>query len=428
VTLACAPLLLSGCQNFIGPISAFRAAYDPSLVKGPTKEEMADVSGAADAQNFMERWLTPRSAPVTSSKASSGSTHILGSDGWRPIAKPTPDPKADAQYDAAMARFKAGDLAAAETEFARIAKKRKGTPWGENSQYFLAETQFQRKKYVDAHDSFERLHADYPATDYLDKLVSREFEIAHIWFKQVDSKIPRDEVIPWQGRFDGRRPLIDTKGSALKALEHVRQNDPSGPLADRAAIEIADHYMKGHDYESAALYYDQFIADYPKSPLLQRAQHAAISARMNSFLGPEYDGSMLEKARGLVKKSMETFPEQQATMEGLYNTLDHINNAEAEKTYRDGMYYERIGKVTSAEYYLGKIPQRWPDSPWAVKAKAELAQLARLPRKPSKPSRIIIPPGASDPFFSAGPMGAMGMGMGPMGGMPMMGMSPGGMM
>ena len=92
-----------------------------------------------------------------------------------------------------------------------------------------------------------------------------------------------------------------------------------------------------------------------------------------------------------------------------------------------------VGKVASAEFYFGKIPQRWPNSPWAVQAKAELAQIAKLPRKPSKPSKIIIPPGGTDPYFSAGPMGGAmgGMGMGGMGmgGMGMGGMGmPGGMM
>jgi outer membrane protein assembly factor BamD (BamD/ComL family) len=374
----------------------------------------------------MARWLTPRKSALTQSDAASGSTLILGSDGWRPIAKPTPDPKADAEFKAATALFQQGKLAEAEKAFARIAKKRKGTPWGENSQYYLAETQFQRKRYVDAHDSFERLHADYPATDYLEKLVSREYAIARLWFKQGEPKTPKAEQIPWYGRFDGSRPIIDTQGTALRALEHVRHNDPTGPLADDAAIEIADYHMNHHDYESAAIYYDQFINDFPKSPFLERAHRSAIDARMNSFMGPEYDGSMLEKARGLVKKTMEIFPDQAATEE-LYHTLDHINNAQAEKTFRDGMYYERVGKVTSAEYYFGKIPQRWPNSPWAVRAKVELAQLAKLPRKPSKPSKIIIPPGATDPFMSAGPMGAMGMGMGMggMGSMPMMGMGPG---
>ncbi len=60
--------------------------------------------------------------------------------------------------------FQQGKLAEAEKEFAKIAKNRKGTTYGENGQYYLAETQFQRKKYVDAHDSFEKLHADYPGT------------------------------------------------------------------------------------------------------------------------------------------------------------------------------------------------------------------------------------------------------------------------
>jgi hypothetical protein len=163
---------------------------------------------------------------------------------------------------------------------------------------------------------------------------------------------------------------------------------------------------------------------------LQHAQLEAIDARMKGYLGPEYDGSGLEKVRLLVRQTMQTFPERQASYEKLYHTLDLVNDAQSEKTFEDGMYYKRIGKVASAEFYLGKIPQRWPNSPWAVKAKTELAQLAKLPRKPSKPSKIIIPPGSTDPFFSAGPMGGMGMGgmgMGGMGGMGMMGM-PGGMM
>jgi hypothetical protein len=167
---------------------------------------------------------------------------------------------------------------------------------------------------------------------------------------------------------------------------------------------------------------------------MQRAQLAAIDARMRGFLGPEYDGSGLEKARDLVRQTMRTFPERQASYEKLYQTLDHINEAQAEKSFTDGMYYKRIGKVASAEYYLGKIPQRWPNSAWAAKAKIELASLAKMPRKPSKPSKIIIPPGSTDPFMSAGPMGGVpGMGMGGMGmGMPGMGMGgmgmPGGMM
>ena len=308
-------------------------------------------------------------------------------------------------------------------EFIKIAKKRKGTHWGEKSQYYVAESQYQQKKYVKANDSFERLYADYPGTEFRDKLVSREYALAQMWLAQSDPEAKAEQKLPWYTRFTGEQPLIDTRGTGLKALEHVRHHDPDGPLADDSVLQIADYHMKSKDYESAAIYYDQLVASHPKSPFLQKAQLASIDSRLKAYMGPDYDGSGLEKAREMVKQTMSTFPDRQASYENLYHTLDVINDQEAERTFKVGEYYKRTGKVTSAEFYFGKIPQRWPGSPWAVKAKTELAQLAKMPRKPSVPSKIMSQPGANDPYYSAGPVG--GMGGGGMGGM---GMMPGGMM
>ncbi len=427
--------LPAGCQSFTSPLAQWRTAYDDNLFKRITPEEMADASGPADSTNLLQRWLSPK----TTASGPGGTTNpssalVLGSNGWRPMAKPAPNPEADAEFDAAMKLFKQGKFAEAEKQFAKIAKNRKGSTWGENGQYYLAESQYQQKHYITAHDSYDKLFSDYPATSYLEKLVAREYELAQLWLAQTDPDAPAAKKLPWVARFDGRLPIIDTQGTGLKALEHVKQHDPNpdAPLGDDAAIQVAQYYMKHNDFESAGMYYDQFIAEYHKSPFLQQAQLASIEARMKGYLGPEYDGSGLEKARELVKNTMQTFPERQASFEKLYHTLDVINDAQAEKTFTDGMYYKRIGKVASAEYYFGKIPQRWPNSPWAVKAKTELVQLAKLPRKPSKPTKIIIPPGGLN--GGMGGMGGMGMpgmggmGMGGMGmGMPGMGMG-GGMM
>jgi outer membrane protein assembly factor BamD (BamD/ComL family) len=427
--VALLPLLSAGCQSFSSPLSSWRAAYDGGLIRPISSEEMADASNSGNTQNLFDRWITPR-RPATGTGAADGSapsTLILGSDGWRPVAKKPNDPKADAEVEAAKKLFEQGRFADAEKSFAEIAKNRKGTPWGETAQYYLGESQFQQGKYFYAHDSFELLHSVYPATDYREKLVAREYEIAHVWNRQIDPKTPREKLIPWYHRFDGGLPIIDTSGYALKALEHVRHNDPTGEFADDAAIEIAEYYMKHHDYESGAIYYEQFMNEYPKSPLLQQVQHAAIDARLKGYLGPDYDASGLEKARELVKKTLATFPEQEATYEGLYHTLDVINNAQAEKYFNTGSYYKRVNKVASAEYYFGFIPQRWPGSPWATKAKVELAQLAKMPRTQSKPSKIMIPPGSTDAFGTGGGGGGgMGGGMGGMGG-GMGGMGMGGM-
>jgi beta-lactamase regulating signal transducer with metallopeptidase domain len=69
-----------------------------------------------------------------------------------------------------------------------------------------------------------------------------------------------------------------------------------------------------------------------------------------------------------------------------HHNLDTIDESEAEKTFGEGVYYKRIGKVATAEFFFGKILRRWPSSPWAVKAKSELQV------DPNPASRKIAPP------------------------------------
>lgn len=409
--LAACPSL--GCQSLgTGTLAAWRAGLDSSLSKGPTPAEMGDDRG------LMAKWLKP-GRPVPTRPLDTDNL-VLGSDGWKPL-KSAGNPEAEAEFRSAETLFQQGDLGAAESAFGKLASRRKGTSSGEKGQFYLAETQFQRKKYVAAHESFEKLMADYPGTEFNDKLVAREFEIANIWLAQADPKAPAELKLPWYSPFTGEAPLIDPQGHAIRAMDHVRHHNPTGPLADDAVLKVADTYMANSDFESAALYYDQLISDHPKSPFLQRAQLAAIDARMKGYLGPEYDGSGLERARELVKQTMATFPDRPAGQETLYHTLDLINDQDAERAYSIGQYYQRTGKVASAEFYYGKIVSRWPKSPWAGEAKSHLAELAKMPRAISEPSKIMTQPGSNDPILGGQQGGQMGgMGMGGMGG-------PGGM-
>ncbi len=269
---------LSGCQSFSVPFAQWTAGYDSSLAKKISKEEKdgATSEKVEEPRTLLQRWLNPKkdkdakdddSPSLPSSK--SPSTLILGSDGWRPMLKPPKNPEADKEFDEAHKLFEQGKLEEAEKAFAKIAKKRKGSHWGEKSQYYVAEIQYQQKKFVKANDSYERLFADYPGTEFLDKLVSREYSLAQMWLSQSDPKAKPEQKLSWYTHFTGEQPIIDTQGTALKALEHVRHHWADGPLADDAVLQIAEFHMRTADYESAATYYDQLIADHQKSPFFQ---------------------------------------------------------------------------------------------------------------------------------------------------------------
>ncbi len=200
----------------------------------------------------------------------------------------------DGEFRSAPTLFRQGRFAEAERQFAWIARVRKDTAWGERAEYYLAECQYQQKKYVSAIESFERLHYDYPATEHLERLVSREYEIARFWLAQSDPRLPVEKTLPWTARLDGRLPLLDIRGSALRALEHVERNNPCGPLAPAASIQIADDYMERRDYSTAGQYYDQFLQFYRRSPLRSRAWLAAIEARIRGDIEPRWDAAVSE--------------------------------------------------------------------------------------------------------------------------------------
>jgi outer membrane protein assembly factor BamD (BamD/ComL family) len=201
----------------------------------------------------------------------------------RPLQAP-PNVQLDGEIRSAPELFRLGRFAEAEPQFAWIAAVRRGTTWGERAQYHLAECQYQQKRYFAALSSFERLHTEYPATGYIDDVVRREYEIGQLWMTQLDQQTPANKKLPWFARIDGRLPLFGTRKFALEALEHVRHNDPTGPLADDAAVEIADYYMKRNEFDTAAQYYALILAEYPKSPRCLYARRAAFHARIRSFI------------------------------------------------------------------------------------------------------------------------------------------------
>ncbi|MGP0065378.1 MAG: tetratricopeptide repeat protein, partial [Isosphaeraceae bacterium] len=187
----------AGCANVTSPLAQWRAAYDGNLYKKISPEEMADASGPADSTNLLQRWLSPKTTASAPGGTSPTTSLVLGSNGWRPMAKSAPNPEADAEFDAALKLFKQGKFSEAEKQFAKIAKNRKGSTWGENGQYYVAESQYHQKHYIDAHDSLDKLFTDYPATAYLDKLVAREYELAQLWLAQTDPNAPPEKKLPW---------------------------------------------------------------------------------------------------------------------------------------------------------------------------------------------------------------------------------------
>lgn len=400
-----------------------RAASDSSLSPPPTVEERADE------RNFFARLFWPekiiRERPETSSIAG----FILDKgQGWK-MAPPPADPASESEYAAAMELYQQGDLEKAERAFGKLARNRKLTAVGEDAMFHQAECQFQRKRYVTAHDTYDELLKIYGnGTKHLDAIVKREFEIGKIWLADSDPNAKPEDKLPASAVFTGGKPLIDVHGFALKAFEHVRHHDPLGPLADDAALAIAEQHYRDADFDSAAVYFDELIISHPKSPHVKRAMLSSVDSKMKGYLGPDYDITGLQQATETIAKAKTYFPELRVTTDDDPGSLDHaldlIDDQLAERTFSVGEYYRRAGNVSGARYYFEWVTQKWPKSAWSKKAQDQLEVVAKMKERRAQMSKIMTQPGSADQLGN--PMsGANGSSpMSPTGGMNMMGMGP----
>jgi outer membrane protein assembly factor BamD (BamD/ComL family) len=102
---------------------------------------------------------------------------------------------------------------------------------------------------------------------------------------------------------------------------------------------------------------------------LRRARCALERCR-----GPQYDTTGLKLCRDRLEQFRQKYP-QMAEQEGVPKMLADLHALEAEALFRVGDYYHRTGQPVAAAHYFEDVMALFADTPWGVKAEAELNQM-----------------------------------------------------
>lgn len=344
-----------------------------------------------------------------------------------------------AEFEAAQKFYDAGEYRAAENAFKDLAKQRAragqtwqsrweeifsrekptadlyggyGDPIEEDALYMVAESQFAQQKYSWAQDSYGSLLEKYPSTRHLDGVTRRLFFIAQYWLdvptvpaeandvQLVDHELDGSEspaievrsgistwpVVP--NVIDRTRPVFDTHGRAMQALESIWRHDAAGPLADDSLMLQATYYQQKGDYVEAARLYSLVREQYPDSSHFQDAFLLGSHVTLASYTGPEYDGTTLEEARDLKKTARQLFvnltDEQKQRLDA---ELAIIKEAEVERLWEKVEFYRWKNQPASLALYCNQIINNHPESSYADRAREMLAsQQGRIAQ--SEPSLL----------------------------------------
>ncbi|MEI8229210.1 MAG: DNA repair protein RecO [Planctomycetota bacterium] len=247
----------------------------------------------------------------------------------------------------------------------------------EDAFWQLAECWFFTDKYPKAEDCYDELVKKYANTRYLDRIAQRQFVIAQYWVA-VDQKLHLPVIVP--NLIDRSRPLFDTHGRALKAYDHVRINDPRGPLADDSIMAQANAHFMDRQWIDADYFYGLLRTEYPDSDFLMQAHLLGLQAKLRAYQGPGYEGGVLNEAEVLADQVLVQFPDQlgKEEQERVTQARAEIAAQQAQRHWNRAEFYAKGKHYTSARIYYALIARDYPKTMLAQASREKLGKINGL--------------------------------------------------
>ncbi|NDC52732.1 MAG: DNA repair protein RecO [Planctomycetia bacterium] len=273
------------------------------------------------------------------------------------------------------ALFREGKYSAAIVKYKVAIDRWPDSTIEEDALWQLAECWFFTDQYPKAEDCYDELVKKYANTRHLDRVAQRQFVIAQYWIA-LDQRWHLPLLVP--NLVDRSRPLFDTKGRALKAYDHVRINDPRGPLADDSLMAQANSHFLHRQWLDADYFYGLLRSEYPDSDFLLEAHLLGLQAKLRAYQGPGYEGGVLDEAEILADQILVQFPDQLDAdeRERVGTSRAEIAAQQAQRHWNRAEFYAKGKHYTSARIYYALIARDYPKTQLAQASREKLGLLA----------------------------------------------------
>jgi TolA-binding protein len=381
--LACGFALLTGCQSLAGP----RDVGSPLDAGGPNP-----VSQAAAQDDGRGNPVAQVSGELTlAEKAKKNSTRVMNFVTGREqedIARAKQlYQEADALFrtaDSQSEKLSKGTFAKSAKIFGRAGEAAPGTALEQDALFMQGESLFFADRLTEAAEVYQKLQKEHPRNRHDDRVAARLFSISRYWIETVKADDGGWFKI---NLTDSKRPRIDTDGHAIRVLDQIRYDDPTGRLADDATMAAAAEYIRQKKFEAA----DEFLTDlretFSDSEHLFLAHLLGIRCKLEVYAGPRYSGLILEEAETLVKQTRQRFPDKLGEKEYgdmVARAAAEIAYMRAERLIYRADYREKRKEYGAARYYYNQLLQQFPETPQAEIARKRLSQVEELPAVPEQ--------------------------------------------
>jgi outer membrane protein assembly factor BamD (BamD/ComL family) len=258
-----------------------------------------------------------------------------------------------------------GDSRQAAEQYRRLADVYSEADQAEEGLILSAQNYLAAGDYTKCRDQLNELRRRYAHPTFLDAI------------GQVEISLGRGYL---EGKGEGGTYQLKSRlRKATAIFQRQLDSDPQGRWAADALFGLGQCAETLTDYTLAIKQYKELLEKYPRSELRAEAEGriaACINKRQPS---PDYTESETEEAQRRIQQAFDEAASEDVDLdvEALKENANLLKDRQARKRYEQALFYEKNAHFHAAEVYLEMIIDRYPDSPWAEKAKAELTRLRK---------------------------------------------------
>ena len=269
---------------------------------------------------------------------------------------------ADEQFQNALKLQKTGKEDQAIREYRRLVRQYPQSAYAAQAQYLVASYfEEKAKKPLRAAQEYEKLIRDFPRSEQIDEAIDHLFKLGNLFLIGEKQKVMGVSVIP-------------VTSKAVEAFHFIVEHAPYGPYGDQAQLRLGTAYRKMGNFEEAVKAFETLIANYPNSPLVDEAHYQLAETSYELSQNVNRDQRALSQASTHLKEFIQQYSGS-SLAERAQILKQQLDEQDAEKNYRVGLYYEKQGFSDSAMIYYEDVARHYAQTAFGKKAAERLQTL-----------------------------------------------------
>ncbi|MDD5671901.1 MAG: outer membrane protein assembly factor BamD, partial [Candidatus Omnitrophica bacterium] len=268
---------------------------------------------------------------------------------------------AEEQYNYAMQLYKEKDLNGAAKQIEDLLKKFPNSKVAADAEYRLGTIYEEQGEYMKAFGAYKVVVESYPQSERFNEVIEREYRIGNLFLAGKKAKLLGLEILPSYPR-------------AVEIFKHIVQYAPYSDYGAEAQFRLGLTYKKQGNFDEAVQAFQTLVEQYPQSELVPEARYQLAESSYQRSAAQYRDERALDEASKQLDQFIMKYGDTEAT-EKAVKLRQQVDEKNAEKNYRIGLYYEKTDYVKSALIYYSDVARRYPNTEWGKKAADKMKSL-----------------------------------------------------